>query len=59
MQDGRIKAGDRITAVGDEPVAGLSVDKVDTHTHIKYSRQGQVDLMIYDRHVCFLFRCPV
>ncbi|XP_070770237.1 multiple PDZ domain protein [Enoplosus armatus] len=27
-QDGRIKVGDRIVAVGDEPVAGLSVDKV-------------------------------
>ncbi|XP_067355389.1 multiple PDZ domain protein [Channa argus] len=27
-KDGRIKAGDRIVAVGDEPVAGLSVDKV-------------------------------
>ncbi|XP_059192636.1 multiple PDZ domain protein [Centropristis striata] len=27
-KDGRIKVGDRIIAVGDEPVAGLSVDKV-------------------------------
>ncbi|XP_047431060.1 multiple PDZ domain protein [Mugil cephalus] len=27
-KDGRIRAGDRIVAVGDEPVAGLSVDKV-------------------------------
>ncbi|XP_070712653.1 multiple PDZ domain protein [Pempheris klunzingeri] len=27
-QDGRIKVGDRIVAVGDEPVAGQSVDKV-------------------------------
>ncbi|CAJ1052199.1 multiple PDZ domain protein [Xyrichtys novacula] len=27
-KDGRIKAGDRIIAVGDEPVAALSVDKV-------------------------------
>ncbi|XP_062281697.1 multiple PDZ domain protein [Scomber scombrus] len=27
-QDGRIKVGDRIIAVGDEPVAGLSLDKV-------------------------------
>ncbi|XP_044045002.1 multiple PDZ domain protein isoform X3 [Siniperca chuatsi] len=27
-KDGRIKVGDRITAVGDEPVAGLSVYKV-------------------------------
>ncbi|XP_073322064.1 multiple PDZ domain protein [Pagrus major] len=27
-QDGRIKVGDRIMTVGDEPVAGLSVDKV-------------------------------
>ncbi|XP_042285697.1 multiple PDZ domain protein [Thunnus maccoyii] len=27
-KDGRIKVGDRIVAVGDEPVAGLSVDKV-------------------------------
>lgn len=33
VQDGRIKVGDRIIAVGDEPVAGLSVDKVQTHTH--------------------------
>ena len=33
VQDGRIKVGDRIIAVGDEPVAGLSVDKVGTHTH--------------------------
>ncbi len=32
-QDGRIKVGDRIIAVGDEPVAGLLVDKVHTHTH--------------------------
>lgn len=28
VQDGRIKVGDRIVAVGNEPVAGLSVDKV-------------------------------
>nr|XP_046268635.1 multiple PDZ domain protein [Scatophagus argus] len=27
-KDGRIKVGDRLIAVGDEPVAGLSVDKV-------------------------------
>ncbi|XP_049900116.1 multiple PDZ domain protein [Epinephelus moara] len=27
-KDGRIKVGDRIIAVGDEPVAGLSMDKV-------------------------------
>ncbi|XP_041641247.1 multiple PDZ domain protein [Cheilinus undulatus] len=27
-KDGRIKVGDRIIAVGDEPVAGLAVDKV-------------------------------
>ncbi|XP_051241227.1 multiple PDZ domain protein isoform X3 [Dicentrarchus labrax] len=27
-KDGRIKVGDRIVAVGDEPVAGLSMDKV-------------------------------
>ncbi|KAK2816966.1 hypothetical protein Q5P01_025157 [Channa striata] len=27
-KDGRVKAGDRIVAVGEEPVAGLSVDKV-------------------------------
>ncbi|XP_070836711.1 multiple PDZ domain protein [Chaetodon trifascialis] len=27
-KDGRVKVGDRIIAVGDEPVAGLSVDKV-------------------------------
>ncbi|XP_028301758.1 multiple PDZ domain protein-like [Gouania willdenowi] len=27
-KDGRIKVGDRVLAVGDEPVAGLSVDKV-------------------------------
>ncbi|KAF7655088.1 hypothetical protein LDENG_00060940, partial [Lucifuga dentata] len=27
-KDGRIKVGDRIIAMGDEPVAGLSVDKV-------------------------------
>ncbi|XP_068615277.1 multiple PDZ domain protein-like [Brachionichthys hirsutus] len=27
-QDGRVKVGDRIIAVGDEPVAGLSVDQV-------------------------------
>ncbi len=33
MQDGRIKVGDRIIAVGDEPVAGLSVEMVHTHTH--------------------------
>lgn len=31
MQDGRIKVGDGIVAVGDEPVAGLSVKKVQTH----------------------------
>ncbi|KAF3687604.1 Multiple PDZ domain protein Multi-PDZ domain protein 1 [Channa argus] len=42
-KDGRIKAGDRIVAVGDEPVAGLSVDKVKTHKdihnmHFKVSR---------------------
>ncbi|XP_068178447.1 multiple PDZ domain protein [Antennarius striatus] len=28
FKDGRIKAGDKIIAVGDEPVAGLSVDQV-------------------------------
>lgn len=35
LQDGRLKVGDRIVAVGDEPVAKLSVDKVKTlpHTH--------------------------
>ncbi|XP_008414885.1 multiple PDZ domain protein isoform X2 [Poecilia reticulata] len=27
-EDGRIKAGDRVVAVGDEPVAGLSVEEV-------------------------------
>lgn len=37
MQDGRIKVGDRIVAVGDEPVAGLSVKKVQAHTRaVKY-----------------------
>lgn len=29
MQDGRIKVGDRVVAVADEPVAGLSADKVE------------------------------
>lgn len=28
-----MKVGDRIVAVGDEPVSGLSVDKVQTGTH--------------------------
>lgn len=28
VQDGRIKVGDRIVAVDDHPVAGLSVDEV-------------------------------
>lgn len=30
-QDGRIKVGDRVVAVADEPVAGLSADKVREH----------------------------
>lgn len=55
MQDGRLKVGDRIIAVGDEPVAGLSADKVQTHTcahtHTQYALQGQADLMIYDSPV--------
>lgn len=29
VQDGRIKVGDRVVAVADEPVAGLSADKVE------------------------------
>lgn len=29
MQDGRIKVGDSVVAVADEPVAGLSADKVE------------------------------
>lgn len=45
VQDGRIKVGDRIVAVGDEPVAGLSVDKVQTHTSscTRSASQGQVN----------------
>lgn len=31
LQDGRIKVGDRVVAVGDESVAGLTVDKVKTN----------------------------
>lgn len=31
VQDGRIKVGDRVLAVADEPVAGLSADKVREH----------------------------
>lgn len=50
VQDGRIKVGDRIVAVGDEPVAGLSADKVQTHTNTRapYALQAQADLMIHE-----------
>lgn len=45
MQDGRIKVGDRIVAVGDEPVAGLSVDKVQTHTKTQALKHAKVKLI--------------
>lgn len=46
MQDGRIQSGDRIIAVGEEPVSGMSVEKVQipTHsTHFKDITQGSCD----------------
>lgn len=51
VQDGRIKVGDRVVAVADEPVAGLSADKVQTRPSARnapYTLQGQANLMIYE-----------
>lgn len=55
VQDGRIKVGDRIVAVADEPVAGLSADTVENTggsagraAPHRTALQGQTDSMIYE-----------
>lgn len=56
VQDGRMKVGDRIVAVEDQAVAGLSVDEVQP-TGSVCAVQGQADLTIYDPSFPPAFRC--
>lgn len=56
VQDGRIKVGDRVLAVADEPLTGLSADKVGEHQRgpvgarrrRRRTPQGQTYSMIYE-----------
>lgn len=40
VQDGRIKVGDRIVAVENQPVAGLSVDEVQPAAGVVFSSRS-------------------
>ncbi|KAM7419146.1 hypothetical protein PAMA_016323 [Pampus argenteus] len=66
-QDGRIKVGDRIIAVGDEPVAGLSVDKTlpvtsfssSSRNTMQTSSTGQSDWLASTSASSDPWSCPV
>lgn len=56
VQDGRIKVGDRIVAVEDQPVAGLSVDEVQPAGGVVCSSRSS-GFNDYDLSFLRAFRC--